>query len=581
MDVRTILVLSIFTSLTLGFFLFLFIKVNKSLKAYQFWVWSHFTLALVYVFLGLRGTIPIYHSILLNNLFLVLTFNFRITACLHFFNHKISLKHILSYSALFLSIILYFTLIEDSIFIRTLSVTILIFFTYSYLSWILYKNKNKENAGIILFGIVVFLFYVGLNFARIILIFTDMQSVIFNNSSPFNSVYFTSLLILEVIWVTLFFALTGIRNRMEIREMKEHFEMIFRTSPEAILISRMSDGKILNLNEGFVRITGYTMEEALGKSPLELGIWQSVENRERMRSELFEKGYCENLEFEFQKKDKTKFTGIVSSRVIEVNGEEQVISVTRDISQRKEAERIIQEKNKELHELNITKDKFFSIIAHDLKSPFTGFLGLTELMSDDSGQMKPEEFLSLGKSLHESANNIYSLLENLLEWSRNQRGIIEFEPEIYSLKNIIDENIANIGNYASQKGIEIYNLTSIDITVYADISMLNSILRNLLSNSVKFSNRGNVVKIDAKRTEKNETLISVEDNGIGMKPELVQQLFRIDQKVARYGTEGETSTGLGLLLCKEFTDRHNGKIGAESKEQEGSRFWVLLPGPPT
>ncbi|TGN20004.1 PAS domain-containing sensor histidine kinase [Leptospira idonii] len=581
MDVRTILVLSIFTSLTLGFFLFLFIKVNKSLKAYQFWVWSHFTLALVYVFLGLRGTIPIYYSILLNNLFLVLTFNFRITACLHFFNHKISLKHILSYSALFLSIILYFTLIEDSIFIRTLSVTILIFFTYSYLSWILYKNKNKENAGIILFGIVVFLFYVGLNFARIILIFTDMQSVIFNNSSPFNSVYFTSLLILEVIWVTLFFALTGIRNRMEIREMKEHFEMIFRTSPEAILISRMSDGKILNLNEGFVRITGYTMEEALGKSPLELGIWQSVENRERMRSELFEKGYCENLEFEFQKKDKTKFTGIVSSRVIEVNGEEQVISVTRDISQRKEAERIIQEKNKELHELNITKDKFFSIIAHDLKSPFTGFLGLTELMSDDSGQMKPEEFLSLGKSLHESANNIYSLLENLLEWSRNQRGIIEFEPEIYSLKNIIDENIANIGNYASQKGIEIYNLTSIDITVYADISMLNSILRNLLSNSVKFSNRGNVVKIDAERTEKNETLISVEDNGIGMKPELVQQLFRIDQKVARYGTEGETSTGLGLLLCKEFTDRHNGKIGAESKEQEGSRFWVLLPGPPT
>ncbi|WP_167884168.1 PAS domain-containing sensor histidine kinase [Leptospira idonii] len=561
--------------------MFLFIKVNKSLKAYQFWVWSHFTLALVYVFLGLRGTIPIYYSILLNNLFLVLTFNFRITACLHFFNHKISLKHILSYSALFLSIILYFTLIEDSIFIRTLSVTILIFFTYSYLSWILYKNKNKENAGIILFGIVVFLFYVGLNFARIILIFTDMQSVIFNNSSPFNSVYFTSLLILEVIWVTLFFALTGIRNRMEIREMKEHFEMIFRTSPEAILISRMSDGKILNLNEGFVRITGYTMEEALGKSPLELGIWQSVENRERMRSELFEKGYCENLEFEFQKKDKTKFTGIVSSRVIEVNGEEQVISVTRDISQRKEAERIIQEKNKELHELNITKDKFFSIIAHDLKSPFTGFLGLTELMSDDSGQMKPEEFLSLGKSLHESANNIYSLLENLLEWSRNQRGIIEFEPEIYSLKNIIDENIANIGNYASQKGIEIYNLTSIDITVYADISMLNSILRNLLSNSVKFSNRGNVVKIDAERTEKNETLISVEDNGIGMKPELVQQLFRIDQKVARYGTEGETSTGLGLLLCKEFTDRHNGKIGAESKEQEGSRFWVLLPGPPT
>ncbi|BDA77996.1 hypothetical protein LPTSP3_g09260 [Leptospira kobayashii] len=487
------------------------------------------------------------------------------------------MKLILSFNSLFFGFILYFTFVQDLILVRTFAVSFVVFTTYGCLAWILLKNRNKENSEIILFSTVVFAFYLILNLFRMSYVFMAPNLVIYNQSSLFNSVYFSSLLILEVIWVTLFFTLTGIRNRQEIREAKEHFEQIFQTSPEAILITRLSDGKIINLNEGFVNTTGYSQEEAIGNSPLDLSIWKNPEARNQMLNELKEKGYCQNVEFEFRKKDNSLFTGIISSRIITVSGEEQLISITRDISDRKEVELIIKEKNKELNELNATKDKFFSIIAHDLKSPLSGFLGITQLMSEGSGKIEPEEFHSLGKSLHESANNLYSLLENLLEWSRMQRGIIEFRPDKLNLYMSVEETLTNIYDFSKQKGIQISNLVQKNITVDADISMLNSVLRNLVSNSVKFSNNGSLVEIGTDFSERNEIKIFVKDSGIGMKPELKERLFQMDQKVTRKGTRGETSTGLGLLLCKEFMDRHNGKIWVESMENQGSTFWISLP----
>jgi PAS domain S-box-containing protein len=577
MDMITIQVLSILTNLALGLFLLLFTTVQKSYKAYQFWVWSHFTLALVYIFLGLRGIIPPIYSIIINNAFLILTCNFRLTACLQFFNHKVPLKSLFLLDVVFLGIIFYFSLWEDQIMVRTFFVTLLIFFTYASLGWILLKNRNKENSTVILFSIVVFGLYLILNVFRLSFVIWNPELVMFNRSTLFNSVYFTSLLILEIIWVTLFFALTGIRNRQEIREAKEHFEQIFKTSPEAILITRVSDGKILHLNEGFINITGYSSEEALGKSPLELSIWKNPEARIRMLDELKEKGSCNNAEFELRKKDTSFFTGIISSRIISVSGEEQLISITRDISERKEAELIIKEKNRELHELNLTKDKFFSIIAHDLRSPLSGFLGITQLMSEESDQIKLEDFRSLGKSLHESANNIYSLLENLLEWSRMQRGMIEFNPTTVDLYLATEEVLTNITDFSNQKGITIRNSIEKRTIVFADINMLNSILRNLVSNAVKFSNNGGFVEIGSDLSNQDEIKFFIKDSGIGMRGELIDRLFQIGEKVTRRGTGGETSTGLGLLLCKEFIDRHKGKIQVESEEKKGTTFWVSLP----
>lgn len=577
MDIITIQILSILTNLALGLFLLLFTRVQKSYKAYQFWVWSHFTLAMVYVFLGLRGIIPPIYSIIINNLFLILTCNFRIVACLQFFYQKVSLKSLLLIDTLFISLIFYFSIVEDLIIVRTFIVTSCILLTYGFLAWILLKNRDKENSEVILFSAGVFSLYLVLNLLRLAFAVFNPDLIMFNKGTLFNSVYFTSLLILEIIWVTLFFTLTGIRNRQEIREAKEHFEQIFKTSPEAILITRVSDGKILNLNEGFMNITGYSSEEALGKSPLELSIWKNPEARNRMLEELREKGYCQNVEFELIKKDKSLFTGIISSRIININGEEQLISITRDISDRKEAELIIKEKNMELHELNVTKDKFFSIIAHDLKSPLSGFLGITQIMAEGSEKMKLEEFHSLGKSLHESANNVYSLLENLLEWSRMQRGLIEFNPENLDLYFATEETLANIHEFSNQKGVQILNSIPKNTTIYADLQMLNSVLRNLLSNSIKFSNNGNLVEIGFDGSDKNNNRIFIKDSGIGMKKELMDRLFQMDQKVTRRGTGGETSTGLGLLLCKEFIDRHQGKIWVESKENTGSCFWISLP----
>jgi signal transduction histidine kinase len=244
------------------------------------------------------------------------------------------------------------------------------------------------------------------------------------------------------------------------------------------------------------------------------------------------------------------------------------------IAEQKLEEELIRQEIIELAELNASKDKFFSIIAHDLKSPFNGFLGLTHLMEvQDLSVDKMKEY---SKIINESANNLYKLLENLLTWARMQKGIIDFKPEIYSLSNIVSKNITFFNENAKQKNIDVISLISEQICVYADLPMINTVIRNFISNAIKFTRKDGKIVIKADEKEK-EILFCVNDSGIGMTSEVIGKLFKLDEKVSRSGTEGETSTGLGLLLCKEFIERHKGKIWAESVHGNGSSFFFSLP----
>ncbi|MBX2975662.1 MAG: HAMP domain-containing histidine kinase [Ignavibacteriaceae bacterium] len=247
-------------------------------------------------------------------------------------------------------------------------------------------------------------------------------------------------------------------------------------------------------------------------------------------------------------------------------------------------QKLLHEKNQELklyaEELKTnlqTRDKFFSIISHDLRSPFQGFLGLTSNLAHYYQSFSEEEITTISAELNKEANNLYKLISNLLEWARMQQGAVTFNPEEFNLCKLIDSNVEMFLRGANNKEISLKNLCDKEISVFADLKMIDSVIRNLISNAIKFTNRGGTITIIVNKIEDKYVQVSVVDNGIGISKENIEKLFRIDVKVRETGTEGESSTGLGLLLCKEFVEKNNGKITVESEEGKGSKFSFTLP----
>ena len=230
----------------------------------------------------------------------------------------------------------------------------------------------------------------------------------------------------------------------------------------------------------------------------------------------------------------------------------------------------------ELKELNATKDRFFSIIAHDLKNPFTGLIGFSDVLLSNLREKdyeSAEEFATIIKGLSEQG---YKLLLNLLEWARSQLDAIKINIEPVPLKVAVDESRSIVSAGAIKKNIDILYEGTLDYYVSADSNILKTILRNLLSNAVKYCENKGVIRISAVRKGK-QIVISVADNGVGIKKENISRLFRIDCNISTKGTNNEDGTGLGLILCKEFVNKLGGDISVESIEGEGTKFSVSLP----
>ncbi len=240
--------------------------------------------------------------------------------------------------------------------------------------------------------------------------------------------------------------------------------------------------------------------------------------------------------------------------------------------ERKKAEEEITLKNKQLLVINAEKDKFFSILAHDLRGPLSSFVSATQIISEEIQKMDMEEIKEITESMKTSATNIYSLLENLLEWSRLRRGAMDFVPENFNLKKKISDSIKVLSEYAGKKGIIIEISIPDQLEVIADNHMFDAVIRNLVSNAIKFTPAGGKVNVAADFNSDRSIEVKISDSGIGMTHEMKGKLFLLNEKTRREGTEGEPSTGLGLLLCKEFIEKHNGKIWVESEVGKGSTF---------
>lgn len=236
----------------------------------------------------------------------------------------------------------------------------------------------------------------------------------------------------------------------------------------------------------------------------------------------------------------------------------------------------VNQQNLELHDLNATKDKFFSIISHDLKGPLNSLTSFSSLLINHTESLSKEEIKMFAQDFDKSLKNLFALLENLLEWSRSQTGNIEFTPETFDVASLLEENKELLKAQAQQKKITLCNDHTEKIIIHAHKNSINTTVRNLISNAIKFTPEEGKISLGIAQLD-GEVIVSVEDTGVGMSQDVILKLFRIDSKHSTKGTANEKGTGLGLILCKEFIEKNGGKLWVTSKEGEGSKFYFSLP----
>jgi signal transduction histidine kinase len=257
-------------------------------------------------------------------------------------------------------------------------------------------------------------------------------------------------------------------------------------------------------------------------------------------------------------------------------GKEVLIATARDITEKKKDEQRIRRKNDELQTINAEKDKFLSVVAHDLRSPLISFLGLTQIMSEELSSLSINEIQEMAHGMKKSADGLFGLLENLLEWSRLQRGLINFSPREFALKSKVLQIISSFQEQANAKEITVACEIGDDQNIFADENMLASVIRNLISNAIKFTAKSGKVSVSAMNSESGVRM-AISDTGIGMDENIRENLFQIDAHTSRQGTEGEPSSGLGLVICRDFVEKHGGKVWVESEEGKGSTFYFNIP----
>jgi signal transduction histidine kinase len=230
----------------------------------------------------------------------------------------------------------------------------------------------------------------------------------------------------------------------------------------------------------------------------------------------------------------------------------------------------------ELEEQNVAKDKFFAIIAHDLKNPFTGFLGFSEYIAKYYDEISKEDLGDFSLRMYESAQLVYNLIENLLAWSKLRTGNMDFEPVPFDISETVERVVKLCDAMIIKKEINLVNSVNNRVSVYADANMVDTVVRNVVTNALKFTPKGGVVHISSV-VEDNYLTIIVADSGVGIPEERQKKMFRLGYRVSRDGTDGESGTGLGMILSKEFMLKNGGDLYFESKENNGSKFFLKVP----
>ena len=363
----------------------------------------------------------------------------------------------------------------------------------------------------------------------------------------------------------------------ELRKERE----LFMGGPVIIINKKATPGAPASYVSPNIKTTlGYEPKEIISNPAISAQIIHP-DDRDRVSNEV--KAYIEagvfNFEQEYRLKNKagkycwySDFTHVIKNSDGEITDYHAYLF---DITSRKEAEEALSHSEKELRNLNTMKDKFFSVIAHDLRSPFQGLLGMSNILLEDE-ELTDEERKSFMQKLHDGLKTQYNFIDNLLTWNRSQRGAIEFNPESNNLSSIIQETLSLLNESIVKKGLIIINNFDDDIFAVFDRNILATVIRNLISNAVKFTSNGGEISISIHEQD-GSIIFSVKDTGVGIEKINLDRLFRIDTHFSTKGTEEESGSGLGLIICRDFIEKHNGKIWVESEIGKGSTFSFSIP----
>ena len=679
----------------------------KTYKGFGWWVmWSAFELIGFLIYTLRTQLEPSFTLLIPQHFFVLMGIAFLQAGVLLFIGKKVKWNVYIIMFGMYVLFLSYFTFFNNISIARSVIMNLAISFMLFYNAYVLLKTRIRQISSSSIFLTIAFLVpgivFLAISVIQITAGFNDVNNL--NDELIFAQ--FLNQFISQILWLLGVILIMNQRLHSEVKESQEHFRTLFELNPEGATLTSINDGTIIDVNESFARQLGYKREDLIGKTTLEINIWRDPAERSKFTEAINKNGYCDNLEIVYNRIDGTTSTALLSGKKLELNGKTHLINVMRDISERKELEKLLhdekekykllaenmsdvvwtmdaetmtityispsiekltgytseeimlkpaaenyspegseefrmnkirldevlktgkeindkfyveqaeqpckdgrkiwtevvskyyhnpitgrmeihgvtrniserkkaeielKQKNDELEKINAEKDKFFSIISHDLRSPFNGILGITKLMASDLKQFSMQEISDISHSLNQSANNLYRLLNNLLEWSRMHRGAMDFNPEYFHLNSIVKDLEKLFDDTAAQKEITLIDNVNENIFINADKNMMETVLRNLISNGIKFTKNGGKVTISAEKKE-GKVRISVEDTGIGIPDEIIDNLFRIDKQPGRMGTNNEPGTSLGLVLCKEFIEKHGSRLELKSEVGKGSNF---------
>lgn len=374
--------------------------------------------------------------------------------------------------------------------------------------------------------------------------------------------------------------ITGLKQTEKaLAESEEKYRRFFEFNPDGVVIFEVSEEmrprKVLACNESAANMQGYRREEFLGLSMNDLICPYSPEEGRR-RGEALKNGGRACFESVLIHKDGTLIHAEIHAMLIPYQNQTALMCIARDISERKKKEAEEKEEASQLSRANQDKDRFLAILAHDLRNPFQVLNGYSELLMEGFYEAPPEDSFQLIQKVHQASRQAYQLLEDLLIWSQYRWGrlVLNLQPIYFK---IFCEDLKKIfQDSARAKEILIQCSADPGLMFRGDVNILKTILRNLVSNALKFTPKQGTIKISA-RKESHEVWIEVADNGMGMDESRLNTLWSFSGSAPGLGTEKEKGTGFGLFLCRELTEKHGGKIWAESTPGKGSRFFVALP----
>lgn len=469
--------------------------------------------------------------------------------------YPILLTHLLLLTiiASFASIIL---LVPKSIYVNSQLLALLIFTSSLFLSW---DIKNQ----------IILAIYYNLLFSISILLNDTSIYFLPNFYTTFIFVIFISIMSIVATTINYRLRLNIFSKTLEAKEYLEYAtEGIFKTDLDYIFSGA---------NSSLVKFLKFPTKEIMYESKSLKELFKDQNSFMEFDNFLHSDKLIIDYETKFRNFDNDVVDVSINAKIRKnsEDGNSFIEGSIYDISKRKDAEEKVKKYNKELEKLNYSKDKFFSIVAHDLMTPFTALLGYSEILSKEHNELDRKTIGKFSSDIHVVASKAHGLLENLLGWTRIHTDRVVFNPVEFNLYPIVDDVFHFNDENAKVKNISLVNNVKVTDPVFADINMLNTVLRNLISNAIKFTGESGRVSIST-QTVDGQLEVSVVDNGIGISPTDLKKLFDENLQYSGTGTHKEKGTGLGLIISKEFVEKHGSKLKAESKLGEGTRMYFSL-----